>query len=323
MSLDVFDSTIRNSDAEVAANAAHDLPAGFGEAFAASWNSIREWHNFGAFYTARANVYNDWREDIRQKTGETLPVLGAQPGEEESLAGMAPVTLDEVNARLAKIKETYPGLDYITPLTDRDLDSMTYVRMAKARGDAAAMAAREKTWGGTFGSASGTVLGGLTDPVTIATLPLGGVGEAGIALRALEFGVIAAGSEGIDAAANYKSHEAAVPGSSAEIPGEIISAGLFGAGLGGAFGLLGKALGAGRRVLPTALRDDVNAATSEAQLNASNVFTGAAAESANRDAVTDAVRSVANGEPVTSGASFDAAHVASLATDGGAKEAVR
>ena len=44
-------------------------------------------------------------------------------------------------------------------------------------------------------------------------------------MRALEFGAINAGTEGAIAAAQYGAHERAVPGSSAEIPGEIASAG--------------------------------------------------------------------------------------------------
>jgi hypothetical protein len=293
VSLDLFDSAIRNADAEVARQAAPDLPSGFSENFDTSLRLSTEWNNSNNYVHARQRALATYYDDVKARTGEGLPLY--------DMGGA--VTLDELNAGISKVAEKNPEQGYL-PLSEADIDTMTRRRMAKAHGDAAAINARERTWGGTFGNLAGGLVGVLSDPFQQATLPLGGAGTVGVALRALEFAAIAGGTQAGTAALSYSAREAAVPGSSREIPGEILGATLFGAGLGGAFGLLGKWLRAGEKPLPTSLREDVNAGASEAQFNAANVFPGAVGEAANRDAVTAAVQNVVKGEPVTAGGAF-------------------
>lgn len=304
MSLDLFADSIRASDQEVTANIAANLPAGFGESFDVAVRYGLEWKTALAQQIAKENALNDYIQDVRDKTGETLP----NPG---YLIGGA--SLDDFNAAQAKIVEKYPNVNYLTPLSPSDIDAMTQRRMAKAHNDAAAFQSRETTWGGTAGSFLGSQASVAADPVMLATLPLGGAGEAGIGLRALEFAGISGGTEAANAGINYRSHEAAVPGSSKEIPGDVLGATASGAVLGGAFGFLSKLLGAGAKVLPTSVRDEVNAAASEAQLNATNPFPSATGETAARDATVEATTSVAKGETVTAGNDFDARHVADYA----------
>jgi hypothetical protein len=224
------------------------------------------------------------------------------------------VTLDELNEAITKLPQPPGGIGpTFTPLSDSDIDGMALTRMRQAHDDAQAMGRRETTWGGTLGTIAGTLVAGVSDPVTLATLPLGGVGTLGVGLRALEFAAIGGGTQATISAASASDRERAVPGSSKEIPGEIESAALFGGALGGAFGLLGKFLGAGRKTLPTTIRDDVNAGGSEAQLAAVNPFPTAAGEGAARDAHLDAVNAMLRGEPVRSGETFDVGHVADYA----------
>jgi len=310
VSLDVFGSTIAAADQNVVANAARDLPAEFPETLDVAWRSMTEWHNSAAWSVAQHNALSEYIDNVRQKTGETLPLPGAH-SEGNQLNDF--VSLDDFNAAQARLKEKYSGLDYLTPLSESDLDAMARRRMARAHDDAAAMANRETTWGGTAGTALGVLGGGLTDPVMLATLPLGGAGEAGIALRALEFAAISGGTEAVSAGLGYKSREAAVPGSSKEIPGEIAGAALFGGVVGGAFGVLGKLLGHGAKPLPTSVRDEVNAATSEFQFQASNPFPSAAGEAAARDATVEATTALVKGEPVRAADDFAPAHVAEYA----------
>ena len=297
MSLDIFGDSIRASDQEVMANAAPDLPAEFSETLDVAWRSMTEWHNSAAYSVAQSNALGEYRDYVRQKTGEELPHLGAgsQGNELNDF-----VSLDDFNVAQAKIAEKNPDLG-LQPLSAADLDTMARRRMAKAHDDAAAMDHRETTWGGTAGTAIGMLGGGLTDPVMLATLPLGGAGEAGIALRALEFAAISGGTEAATAAVNYRSREAAVPGSSKEIPGEIAAATLFGGVLGAGFGSLQKLLGHGAKPLPTSVRDEVNAATSELQLQVTNPFPTAAGEAGARDALVDATMSLIRGEAVRGG----------------------
>lgn len=320
MSLDLFGSSIAAADQDVAANAAKFLPAELPETFDVAWRASTEFHNSVGYSIARSRALDDYSDQIFQKTGERLPVIGGGSGELQ-MYGVAGDTLDDFNAAQAKLKEKYPGLDYLTPLTENDIDAMAKRRMAKAHDDAAAMQSRETTWGGTLGTASGVLAGGFTDPVVLATLPLGGIGEAGVALRALEFAGISGGTEAAVAAASAGTREAAVPGSSKEIPGEILGATLFGGVLGAGFGLLGKLLKSGEKVLPTSAREELNAATSEAQLAATNPFPTVAGETAARDAVSDAVTATVRGDPVRSGENFDPAHVGAYAESQGVQTA--
>lgn len=310
MSLDIFAPAIAAADQNVMANAAPDLPAGFSEAFDSAWRSGTEFHNSAAYSIAQSNALSEYRDTIRQKTGESLPTLGTH-SEGNELNDY--VSLDDFNAAQAKLKEKYPGLDYLTPLSEGDLNAMTLSRMKRAHDGATAFAGRETTWGGTAGGVLGSLAGGLTDPVMVATLPLGGAGEAGIALRALEFAGISGGTEAASAAINYGSREAAVPGSSKEIPGEIAAATVFGGVLGAGFGGLAKLLGHGAKPLPTSVRDEVNAATSEFQFHATNPFPTAAGEAAARDATVEATTSLVKGETVRAADNFEVGHVADYA----------
>ncbi len=302
MSLDVFDPTPVLQNAQQ--NLARDLPADFTEAFDVATRSIGEWNSSVAYGNARDRALASYYDDVKQNTGVQLPLYG--------MGGN--VSLDELNSAIGKLPQApdQPERTY-TPLSEGSIDAMTLQRMAKAHDDAAAFGRRETSWSGTAGTVLGTLAASLSDPVTVATLPLGGAGEAGIGLRALEFAGIGGGTEAAIAATNFQSHEAAVPGSSKEIPGEILGATASGAVLGGAFGVLGRLLGHGAKPLPTSVRDDVNAATSEFQFNATNPFPTAAGDAAARDATIGATTSLAKGETVTAADDIAARHVADYA----------
>lgn len=302
MSLDLFPQTVAASDQYVAANAAPDVPAGFSEALDVSWRSMTEWQSSTAYENARDLALANYYDDVKRRTGEQLPLYG--------MGGN--VSLDDLNAGIAKLREQRPD-DGFMPLTEADIDTMARRRMAAAHDAAARFAARETTWGGTAGTVLGTLAGGLTDPVTLATLPLGGAGTAGIALRGLEFAAIAGGTQAATSALNASAKEAAVPGSWREIPGEIATAAVVGGVFGLGFGALQKLAGLGAKPLPTSAREEINAAASEAQRQAVNPFPTAAGEAAARDAETAAVKSALAGERVTAGESFEAAHVADYA----------
>lgn len=309
MSLDIFDNSIRDADIEVARNAAPGLPSTFAENFDASFRRSSEWENSNGYEFARERALAIYYDDIKARTGVQLPLYG--------MGGA--VTLDELNDAQAKIAADHPELE-LAPLTEQSVDAMALRRMANAHGDAAAIGARERTWGGTLGNLAGGFVGALGDPLQIALLPVGGAGEAGVALRALEFAGIAAGSQAGAAALSYRQREAAVPGSSSEIPGEIIGAGLFGGALGGSLGLLGKFLSAGARKPPTSIAEDINAGASDAQFNTANVFSGVGGEAANRDAVIDTINAILRGDPVKAGDNFDIAHVNGFAESVGVKD---
>lgn len=316
--LDLSDPSTRGILAEAEQNAARFLPAEFGETFDVAWRSGTEFNNSIGYQLARSRALGDYADDIYQKTGERLPSL-AEPSGELQMYGAVRPPLEVFNEAQAKLQEKYPGLDYLSPLTDERINQMARDRMRKAHDDAGAMSSRETTWGGTAGTVLGALASGFADPVLVATLPLGGVGEAGIALRALEFAAIGGGTTAAAAAIAAPNREEAVRGSSREIPGEILGATIVGGLLGGGFAALGKLFKAGGKALPTATREDLNAVTSEAQLNATNPFPTAAGEAAARDALSDAVTSSVRGEAVRAGERFDPVHIDALGDHLGAR----
>lgn len=298
MSLDLFAPAIAAADQDVARNAARDLPAGFTEAFDISTRQISEWLGSANYNTARERALATFYDDVKATTGEKLPLYG--------MGGN--VTLEELNDALVKIPGRDPESGY-QPLSEDRIHAMALARMARAHGDAKAFEQRETTWGGTAGTIAGVLAAGLSDPVSVATLPLGGAGNLPIALRALEFAAIAGGTEAANAGLGMRDREAAVPGSSKEIPGEVATAALFGGAIGGVLGALAKVLGHGARPLPVTVRDEVNAAASELQLRVTNPFPTAAGEVAARDATVGATNSILRGEAVRVADDFAPVHV--------------
>lgn len=298
MSLDIFQNDQAAAQAEASRHIADDLPSEFSEGMRTSWRYMTDWHSSVAYEASKAEALAQFGDDIYNRTGERLPTTSL---------GEGLISTDEFNSKLTGINEKYPV--NLSPLTDQDIDRMALQRMAKAKRAGDELSRRQHTWGGTFGSALGTLGGGLADPVAAITLPLGGAGELSVLARMAEFGLISGGTEATTAALSGPARERAVPGSSKEIPGEVLMATGAGALLGGAHGLLEQWLRAGARSLPTSVRDEVNAGTAEAQINATNVFTGAAGETAGRDGLVQAAQSAARGEPITAGRDFDQAHV--------------
>lgn len=310
MSLDLFQGDQQEALSDASQRIAPDLPAMFEERYDASQANAIEWHNSAAYQFAKEHALTDYIDDVKMRTGETLP----NPG---YLVGGG--SLDDFNAAQDRINEKYPV--NLSPLSPENVDAMTLARMKRAHDRETAMQSRESTWGGTLGGILGGLVGGISDPVTLATLPLGGAGELSVGARALEFGAIGGGTEAAVSALSYRTRERAVPGSSAEIPGSIANAAMFGFGLGGFFGTLGKLLGSGARWLPTSVRDDVNVATSRAQQAAVNPFPTPAGEVAAEGAVRDGIEQAVRGEPVTVGTKFDPAHVRDLTESAGVKSA--
>ncbi len=305
MTLDVFQNSARDAVDLASRNIAPDLPATFAETFDSSLRTAREWANSDAFATARFRVGEDLVQDVKAKTGTLLPYPAPIDGGSDSVA------IEGFNAKLAELKVQRPDLN-VEPLTQEAIDGMGRARMAGARTDSGTMAAREKTVGGMAGGLLGGLAGGTLDPINMALLPLGGLGSGGLLVRAAEFGAIGAGSQAINEVVAGPTREQAVPGAAGEAGANILEAGAGGALLGAGFHVagqgfraLGRLLGIDPRPLPTATRDDLHAATSEAQIAATNVLPGVEGEVAHRDALYQAVGQIARGERVTAGDAID------------------
>jgi hypothetical protein len=268
--LDLFDTSQHAALIDAQQNLASDLPVGVAEDFATSLNYQTRFKAAEAYEVTRERVLGAYSDDVFAKTGQRPEALAF---------GQGRISADEFNATLQPIIDAHPDAG-LKPLSSDDVDRMTLQSMAAARNEYAGMASREKTFGASLAGFAADAIGGALGLKGLL-LPLGGAGELGILGRAAEFAAIGGGMEALDAAGSGAARERAVPGSSKEIPGEILGATLGGAVLGGAFGALGRWLKASDGPLLTTAREDVNAAASEAQLAASNVFPTAAGEAAN------------------------------------------
>lgn len=305
MTLDVFQNAQRDAIDLASRNVAPNLPATFAETFDSSLRTAREWANSDAFATSRFRAGEDMVQDIKARTGTLLPYPAPIDGGSDSVA------IDTFNAKLAELKAQHPDLN-VEPLTQDAIDGMGRARMAGARTEGGAMGAREKTFGGSVGGLLGGLAGGSLDPINMALLPLGGLGSGGLLVRAAEFGAIGAGSQAINEVVAGPTRERAVPGTAAEAGSNILEAAAGGAIVGGGLHVAGQGLrilvrllGFDPRPLPTSARDDLHAATSEAQIASTNVLPGVAGEVAHRDALNQAVGQIARGERVTAGEAID------------------
>ena len=294
MSLDIFQNANRDAIDEASRNIAPDLPATFGESFDAALTGALEYGNSTAYLMAREHTLRDHVQDIRTRTGAVLPNPGLVIGP----------SLDTYNAKVRELNAGQPDLG-LSELTEGDIDRMTLDRMRKARAGSVAMARREQSIGSQVGGFLGSIVGSVPDPVNIALAPIG-LGSGGLLLRMAQFAAIGAGGQAVNEVIAAPTRERAVPGSLAEAPGNVLEAGLGGAALGGGlhaaamgFRALGRLLGIDPKALPTSAKDDLAAATSEAQVAATNVLPGVAGEAAHGDALRAAVEQIARGERVT------------------------
>src|SRR5262245_47887420 len=111
MTLDIFSPLA--ADQNVAQNAARDLPAGFSEAFDVALRSIGEWQISNAHENARDRALATFYDDVKAKTGVSLPLYG--------MGGN--VSLDELNTAISELPQlpgdTEPSF---SPLTESGIE---------------------------------------------------------------------------------------------------------------------------------------------------------------------------------------------------------
>lgn len=259
-------------------NEGHDLPSTFADTFGAAWTHGRLFEQSVSHENARMDALGDYIDDVKAKTGVNI---GEQMDWTMSAPGVGDVTVpsgmlvDQASAAVKKLKEKNDTFD-IAPIDDAELDKRAIEKSRKAGLDFADMAAREKTFGGKLGMFAGDIASAATDPINIAALPFAPeTGSVGILAAALRWGAVAGLSQAAIEAAGAPYREAVTPGylSSAEPLGNVASAALGGAVLGGGTKLLGNAWTRVKTgAWPTAIRDAGNLVENEANIANTNPF---------------------------------------------------
>jgi hypothetical protein len=276
------------------------LPSTAGENFEAAWADGRIFGQSIAQQNARSAVLDDYLSEIKQKTGNDIR-------NEMSPEGSGPTmgltgTFDAANARVAKIKESYPDLD-LDPLSDDEIDKRAVAKAQAAHRDYQALQEREKGPGGSLGSFLGSAAASATDPINILALGIAPEtgGSVSILSAALRWGALAGTSQAAIEASSNSFKEQVQPGyteSGAPLQ-EIAGAAVGGAVLGGGFRALGNAWSRVKTgAWPTSVRDAGNVIESEANVAQSNIFPGVEGEVAHREALTKTIDDILANRPV-------------------------
>jgi hypothetical protein len=292
--LDLYQGDIDQA-AKQQPNEGSRLPSTFEENFHAAWSNGLMFSQSVARENARAGVLNDYLSEIRAKTGNDL-------SQEIMPEPMGPDMFEQANARVAKIKESYPDLD-LAPLNDDEIDKRALQKAQAAHRTYETLEQGEKTWGGTFGNMLGGFAAGAADPINIAGMVVAPEAQGiGILATALRWGALAGVSQaGIEFASDdFK--EKVQPGyteSGAPLK-EIAGAFVGGAVVGGGVKTLGNLwtkVKTGQ--WPTSVRDAGNVIESEANIKDTNIFPGVEGEVAHREALTKTIDDILAGRPVS------------------------
>jgi hypothetical protein len=271
------------------------LPATFGEGFTASWDEGRLFSQSIAGENARMDALGDHLQNLEQKTGKSISAqVWSELGPAIAASGGAPdssLLLDQINAAAKKAGQ---------PELSSDKLEQAAVEKSRASETAyAAMAGRERTFGGMF---VGGLASAVADPINLLTLPMAPEAESvSVLAAALRWSAVAGASQAAIEAAGAPYHEEVQPGYLASgVPLEnVLSAAAVAAALGGgtkALGNLWTRVKTG--AWPTSVRDAGNVVESEANIQQSNVYPGAEGEVAHRQALTDSIDSILKGARV-------------------------
>lgn len=288
--LDLYERDQR-ADAAIQPQEGRDLPAEFTDAFSASWSNGYLFGQSVAGQNARHAAMVDYVTSIEKQTGKKIPIPTEPEGQRDPWAYL--------KGQVAKLKESFPDID--DPPSDDELEQRAIRKSQNARGEYAAMAAREKTLGGSIGFGLGGLTGAAADPINIVALPVAPAEGLGILATAARWAMITGTSQTAIEATGAPFHEKVQPGyvdSGAPIQNIIEAAG-GGAVLGGGIRGLGNIWTRMKTgAWPRSVRDAGNIAESEANVLDTNRFEGVEGEVAHRSALQDSIESLINGRPI-------------------------
>lgn len=310
MSLNLFS---RSSDMALdvaAVNPVIDLGDSATEAFSAGYDAVRSYRSSDSESTNRYDYVQGVLDKVYKATGETYynPEMVPEPFGGPVGPGIRATEYAKVRNRLSQLQKERPDLG-LGLLTEEEVAGASVAMGQKGQQAEAAASSRVVSRAAGLGSFAGNLVGGLRDPVniatTIATLPLA-VGGKLLTVAAQQAGVGGA-SEFLVQAMNYDYRKKVDPDySMAEAAGEVgtaaLGAGLLGAGANVSNRVIARAWDSYKgkgAFIPQALKDKANL-VKRAAATATNPFKSksVASEMAHNQAITKAADDIMTGRPV-------------------------
>lgn len=265
------------------------LPAGFGDVYAAAAADAVAFGQTTNFLNRRTAAAADYATEMEKATGD--PSLRAT---------LATGGLDALNKRLIALSADNPHLD-IKPLTSEDLDRRGLEIGTAVHLTAAEMAQREKTIGGKIGGALGTMVGMSVDPLNLVAMPLAPAEGLGLLATSLRWGAITGMTQTANEVIGLPGREQVQPGYEAtgapliNIGEAALVGGVLGGGIKG-LGMLWTRAKTG--AWPQSVRDAGNVIESEGNILSTNVYPTLEGEVAHRTALQESIENLVNGRPI-------------------------
>lgn len=297
MSLDIFSDDQRDAYLQASRNLAPAFPAEGAEAFSTAWREGLLFAQSIASQNAREAAVYGIADDLFRRTGDQQFHRSAIATKAAGRTVGDP--LAALNDTVAANANRYADL---APITEEEVQTRAVAVSREARESYKAMAAREKTLGGSLGFFAGSMAAGVTDPINLIAFPL----AAPQALGVLGTGLAWAGIAGVTQAAieitGGPFRESVEPGHLAT--GEPLRNIFAATGLGG---ILGSGFKGGAAVWeryktgawPRSIRDAGNVVESEANIASANRFDGVEGEAFHRTALQRAIDALIEGRPFT------------------------
>lgn len=272
---------------------APDPPVEFGEGIQAAWDDGRLFLQSLAGENARTDALQDHLDDVKAKTGKDL-----SEGIDWVAMAQANVSAEDLREQTnAKAREVG-----VPELSNDELEKAAVQKSEAAQTRYAAVAARERTFGGGLGLFLGGAAAQATDPINLAALPVAPeIASPSIVAAALRWGAIAGVSQAAIEATGAQFREEVQPGylqSGAPVE-NVLSAAGQGLLLGGSTRALGNLWTRFKTgAWPQSVKDAGNVVESEANIADSNPYQGATGEIAHRTAMQQAIDSIVDGRPV-------------------------
>jgi len=266
-----------------------DLPATFGESFDAAWQEGQQFSDNLAHSNAERAAFDGYLNDVQQASGEDI----------RKQVYARTDLMQSAQDVVGKMKAANPALMTIPDLTDDELERRTIQASQTARANYAALADREKTFGGKVGMALGGIATTALDPVNLVSAVVVPEAAVGVLGRAVLWGAFGAVSQAANEKMNAGFREQVQPGygASGEPGANIAEAGIGGAAFGATTKLLGNLWRYMKTdpMLPTTVRDAGNVVESEANIQQSNVLPSVGGEVAHREALGKAIDDIVAG----------------------------
>jgi hypothetical protein len=287
-----------------------DLPTTFGETFSAAWsrNTLFSQDYFGE--NDRMSALTDYLAKVKTMTGEDI---GQQLDYRmpEGAAVSAQDLLRQANEKVSALKQKNPALE-LEPMTPDELSANGVAKRRKADADFEETIDRPRGPGATVGRWLGGGAAGVADPINLAALPIAPEAELGILASAVRWGAIAGGAGAVSTTLAAPYREQVQPGyvAGGGPLAEIAEQAAFGAAGGAAFPIaraiaqpvVSRLAAAWDRVRgpnwPTSVKDAGNIVSSQANINQSNIYPGAAGAAAHEQALAKTTNDVLAGRPV-------------------------